>query len=227
LKANLEQANKEQTFGEVKDTMSQSNVLAALKLEILDEQVCLHKKCLMRPSHYAHKLWDYYIMVIAIYNGIQLPVEISFDPPWMRSTSNVVVNSFIDLSFLLDIFVMFRTTIQGDGGEEVTDNKQIAIKYLKGSFTIDILSTVPLDYLASLFLPPAAASRFRLFGSLKLIRVSRLNRIIRGLSLERSLKTTLKLLKLMFLLVLYVHCVGCLWYYITVVDASWVPQQDN
>jgi hypothetical protein len=29
------------------------------------------------------------------------------------------------------------------------------------------------------------------------------------------------------MLCLYVHCVGCLWFYVTVGDSTWVPQQDN
>lgn len=84
----------------------------------------------------------------------------------------------IDLCFLADIIIIFRTTITGDNGEEVTDTKTIAKEYLKGSFTIDLLSTVPLDTIAAAFLPASTAEKFKLFGLLKLIRVIRLNRII-------------------------------------------------
>ena len=61
----------------------------------------------------------------------------------------------------------------------------IAKSYLKGTFTIDFLSTIPMDDIASLFLSPEVASKFKLFGALKLIRVTRLTRIIRGLSVDR------------------------------------------
>jgi hypothetical protein len=56
------------------------------------------------------------------------------------------------LLFALDIFITFRTTISSaDGTTEVTDTKQIAQAYLKGDFSIDLLSTIPFDLIASLF----------------------------------------------------------------------------
>lgn len=94
----------------------------------------------------------------------------------------------------------------GENGEEVTNTKIIAKEYLRGDFTVDLLSTIPLDTILSAFLPDSTAEKFKLLGLLKLIRVVRLNRIIRNLNVEKTLKVTLKLCKLMFLLTLYVHC---------------------
>jgi hypothetical protein len=52
----------------------------------------------------------------------------------------------------------------------------------------------------------------QLFGLLKLVRVLRLNRIITYLNVKEDLKLGLKLAKLIFFLVMYLHCLGCLWY---------------
>lgn len=98
---------------------------------------------------------------------------------------------------------------------------------MKGSFTIDFLSTIPMDTLTSLFLEKDLASKFGLFGALKLIRVTRLGRIIRGMSVDRHTKGLLKLFKLMFMLCLYVHCIGCLWYFINKEQMTWIPPQDS
>jgi hypothetical protein len=84
-----------------------------------------------------------------------------------------------------------------------------------------------MDSLASLFFEDDLASNFALFGALKLIRVTRLGRIIRGLSVDRTVKGYLKLFKLMFMLTLYVHCVGCLWYYMCKSTMLWVPPADS
>ena len=55
---------------------------------------------------------------------------------------------------VLDIFIVFRTTIlDDDSGEEIRDGKIIASKYLKSRFTVDFLSTVPFDYIALVSLP--------------------------------------------------------------------------
>ena len=166
-------------------------------------------------------------MVCALYNGLTLPIEISFEPAWMKLPVVSYLNTCIDISFLIDIIIVFRTTITGHDGEETTDQKKIAKNYLKGSFTIDFLSTIPMDSLASLFLEKDLASKFALFGALKLIRVTRLGRIIRGMSVDRNTKGWLKLFKLMFMLCLYVHCVGCIWYYINREAKTWVPPHET
>ena len=88
----------------------------------------------------------------------------------------------IDICFFLDIIVIFRTAIFGSDCEVVIDPKIIAINYLNGNFWIDFLSTVPLDTMAGMFMNEEEAKRFKLFGILKLIRVVRLNRIIRGMN---------------------------------------------
>ena len=151
-------------------------------------------------------------MIIATWNALALPIELAFEPAWADSFENAVINALIDFFFFLDIIVVFRTTIIGDNGEIVTDQKTIAIKYLKGSFTVDLLSTIPLDSLAGIFLDEATAAQFKLFGCLKLIRVIRLNRIIRDLNVPGHIKVILKLFKLTFFLFLYVHFQSCVWF---------------
>ena len=53
----------------------------------------------------------------------------------------------IDLIFIIDILMNFRTTyIDPFNGEEILDTKLIGKNYVKvGQFLLDILSTVPID----------------------------------------------------------------------------------
>lgn len=57
------------------------------------------------------------------------------------------MDSLIDLVFLVDIVLNFRTTyIDSVTGEEVLDPALISKKYLtEMRFVIDVLSTIPLD----------------------------------------------------------------------------------
>ena len=64
----------------------------------------------------------------------------------------------IDMVFFLDIIIMFRTAITNDDGDIVTDMKTIAAKYLKSSFCIDLLATVPIDSLLGIFLSDEVSS---------------------------------------------------------------------
>lgn len=68
---------------------------------------------------------------------------------------------------------------------------------------------------------------FALLGLLKLTRVFRLGKLIAGLHTKKSIKTALKLGKLVFLLLVYLHCQGCLWFYIINLSASWQPEGDG
>lgn len=133
----------------------------------------------------------------------------------------------VDICFVLDMIVVFRTTIlDEESGDEMRDCKVIADQYLRGRFTIDLLSTVPFDYIALLFLEKDQAKQFQLFGLLKLIRVLRLNRIIMYLNLKQDIKASIKLIKLIFFLLMYVHFIACIWFYIINTKKEWIPPLD-
>lgn len=57
-----------------------------------------------------------------------------------------VFSSLIDLMFYIDIVSNLRTTYMTEEGEEVTDKKLIARKYiLQSTFIVDVLSILPLN----------------------------------------------------------------------------------
>jgi hypothetical protein len=57
----------------------------------------------------------------------------------------VIIDLIVDLMFLLDIFISFRTTFVSKEGEAVYDPMVIAKNYLKGWFVIDAFSAMPYD----------------------------------------------------------------------------------
>lgn len=212
------------SFSVAQETMSTGNLLAAQKLTNMN--IDKKRSCLCSQTQPARERWDYFVMIIATWNALALPIELAFEPKITESSENATLNAIIDFLFLIDIIVVFRTSIIGENGEIVTDQKTIAIKYLKGSFWIDFLSTVPLDSMAGIFLDANTASQFKLFGCLKLIRVIRLNRIIRDMNAQSHIKVVLKLFKLTFFLLLYVHIQSCLWYAIVKQDKLWMTPHD-
>ena len=91
-------------------------------------------------------------MALATFNAIALPIEISFEPESMQSWYFLAINGIVDFFFFLDIIIIFRTAIVGEDMEMIVDTKKIAVKYLKGTFWIDFLSTVPLDTMMRIFI---------------------------------------------------------------------------
>mmetsp|Transcript_15567 Transcript_15567/g.2593 ORF Transcript_15567/g.2593 Transcript_15567/m.2593 type:complete len:81 (+) Transcript_15567:320-562(+) len=77
-----------------------------------------------------------------------------------------------------------------DTGDEIMDSKVIAIAYLKGKFTIDLLSTIPFDTFADL--ASLDIKILQLFGLLKLIRILRLSKIITFMRIKKDFKLYLK-----------------------------------
>jgi Ion transport protein len=92
--------------------------------------------------------------------------------------------------------------------------------FMHGKFFLDVLSSIPFNSIESSsdFLP--------ILGMLKLFRVSRITSVIRNLNIRADTKAFLRMMWLIFFLFLYVHIIGCLWFYIVAADESWIPKKD-
>lgn len=58
---------------------------------------------------------------------------------------------------------------------------------------------------------------------LKFGRILRLNKIIQYLNVTEDVKASMKLTKIIFFLVIYIHVFACLWWFIVVKDKKWIP----
>ncbi|KAB0804916.1 hypothetical protein PPYR_01886 [Photinus pyralis] len=138
--------------------------------------------------------WDLCMLLLLVANLIILPVAISFfnDDLSMRW---IAFNCLSDTIFLIDIVVNFRTGImQQDNAEQVIlDPKLIARHYLRTWFFLDLISSIPLDYIFLIFnqdfgesfqiLHAGRALRIlRLAKLLSLVRLLRLSRLVRYVS---------------------------------------------
>ncbi|XP_065337300.1 potassium/sodium hyperpolarization-activated cyclic nucleotide-gated channel 4 isoform X1 [Cloeon dipterum] len=141
--------------------------------------------------------WDLCMLLLLVANLIILPVAISFFNDDL-STRWIAFNCLSDTIFLIDIVVNFRTGImQQDNAEQVIlDPKLIARHYLRTWFFLDLISSIPLDYIFLIFnqvskdfsesfqiLHAGRALRIlRLAKLLSLVRLLRLSRLVRYVS---------------------------------------------
>ena len=129
--------------------------------------------------------WDLYVMLLALWNCISLPFEVAFEPE--KTKLYEAGERFIDICFLIDIILAFRTTyVNKKTGFEVLDSKLIAKHYVSSSqFWIDLLATIPFDDLYKIFAGGSEeGGQVKLLGLLKLVRLLRLGRIIRYLNFK-------------------------------------------
>ena len=66
----------------------------------------------------------------------------------------------------------------------------------------------------------------RIFQIFKLLRILRFTRVISFLSATESVKLSLKLFKLIFYLIVYLHLQACAWFFYTKQDKTWFPLTD-
>uniref|UniRef100_H2MSS2 Potassium voltage-gated channel, subfamily H (eag-related), member 5a n=1 Tax=Oryzias latipes TaxID=8090 RepID=H2MSS2_ORYLA len=183
--------------------------------------------------------WDWIILILTFYTAIMVPYNVSFRTK-QNNLAWLVVDSVVDVIFLVDIVLNFHTTFVGPAGEVISDAKQIRMNYLKTWFVIDLLSCLPYDIINAFEhveedpVPhPSPGSHLRdfthfhrnftraedsvlpglssLFSSLKVIRLLRLGRVAR--KLDHYLEygaAVLVLLVCVFGLV--AHWLACIWY---------------
>lgn len=145
-------------------------------------------------------------MLLATINCFQIPYNIAFSGD--NTPLYYVFDVMINICFILDLVISFRTSyINEKNGAEVTNLRLIALLYLRGRFWIDLIASIPIDYI---FIPFSNDSSimFGMFSLLKLVRVLRLSRLITHLNIKNELKISLRLGKLIFFLILYIHCIG-------------------
>ena len=119
----------------------------------------------------------------------------------------VFLDSFIDLAFVIDIILMFFTSVLTKHGKETFDSVEIRKNYTsKFRFYADLLSVLGSGIFSQI------NKFFSLFGLFKVIRVFRIGPMIAKSNIDEYTKTFLNLIKLIFYLFFYLHCTSCyLW----------------
>ena len=139
---------------------------------------------------------------------IYYSIEVSFEPDVLNHPVFYAINGLIDFMFLLDIFIVFRTSyVDSSTGEEILYSGKIVWNYLFGRFWIDLLATIPFDVIGIVIFG-GSTTALQLFGILKLVRIARLSKIIAYLNVKEDFKLILKLAKLVFFLMMYLHLLG-------------------
>ena len=109
-------------------------------------------------------IWDWIVLFLVMYTAIVTPYMAAFvlakDTNAKQASANqgfsasiiyddplVVVDYIVDVMFIVDIFINFRTTCVDKNDEVVSDPCRIALHYMKGWFIIDLLAAIPFELL--------------------------------------------------------------------------------
>ncbi|OQR71013.1 potassium/sodium hyperpolarization-activated cyclic nucleotide-gated channel 4-like, partial [Tropilaelaps mercedesae] len=192
--------------------------------------------------------WDLCMLTLLVANLIVLPVAISFFNDDL-SARWIAFNCLSDTIFLLDIVVNFRTGIMNQDNSEqvILEPKEIAHHYIRSWFFLDLVSSIPLDYIFLIFiqdyqdvntyLQAGRALRILRFAKmLSLLRLLRLSRLVRYVNQWEEVyflnmaSVFMKIINLICMMLLIGHWSGCLQFLVPMLQGfpnnSWVTIND-
>ncbi|XP_072547965.1 potassium voltage-gated channel subfamily H member 2a [Salminus brasiliensis] len=176
----------------------------------------IHKWTILHYSPFK-AVWDWVILLLVIYTAIFTPYSASFllsdeEEAAMQlcgySCSPLnVVDLIVDIMFVVDIVINFRTTYVNANDEVVSQPGHIAVHYFKGWFLIDLVAAIPFD----LLIYRSGEETTTLIGLLKTARLLRLVRVARKLDRYSEYGAAVLFL-LMCTFALIAHWLACIWY---------------
>ncbi|XP_061031251.1 potassium voltage-gated channel subfamily H member 6 isoform X3 [Eubalaena glacialis] len=147
----------------------------------------IHRGTLLHYSPFK-AVWDWLILLLVIYTAIFTPYSAAFllgdqDEPQRADCGYTcspltTVDLIVDIMFVVDIVINFRTTYVNTNDEVVSHPRRIAVHYFKGWFLIDVVAAIPFDLL---IFRTGSDETTTLIGLLKTARLLRLVRVARKL----------------------------------------------
>jgi hypothetical protein len=143
----------------------------------------------MSPDGIFHKFWDLYVIILLLYTAFFMPYKLAFIDE--DSTTIIIIDYIVDISFWLDIVVNFLTAYEcPERSTLIKNSKLIAANYLSGWFFLDFTACIPLDAVMNIIITADGNGG----GEVKLARLARLYRLWRLVRIMRMSKI-LKLAK--------------------------------
>lgn len=168
-------------------------------------------KIILESSRFRSR-WDFLVLVLIFVSCFLIPFQVGFVHE-VRPLGSILIY-LVDLFFLADIFINFRTTYRRQGSE-VLDPDLIRRHYRRGMLPVDLLAAIPFDILVL----PWASTSLGGVSIVLLVRLLRLLRIVRLLVIFRRWEALgaanvgfLRIAKLVAVVVLFLHWTASAWF---------------
>ena len=123
----------------------------------------------------------------------------------------------VDLIFIVDIVINFRTTYYDKEGDEEYNPKKIAKNYaLSVGFVFDVIAALPIEWFTD-------SNLFMLFGLIKCIRFRRVPKWVKHLNIRVFVKIIIRSIMLFMILVIIFNVTAGGWLFLARLEANWVP----
>jgi hypothetical protein len=208
---------------------SQSQVLASLDAVGWDEEAAAAKHSwVLHPDKGLKLQWDLLFVLLILYTSITVPYKIGFDVEFVGLWFGLDV--MVDVAYYMDVVLSFMTAYYDKKGNLVREPTKIARRYLRGSFAIDVASSLPLDRLLELLEYGSSAKVLRSTKLLKLLRLTRVLRLLRLIQFEKWLgmrqikleqelqlnNAVASIIRMAFPVVLMGHLLACVFHWLVI-----------
>nr|XP_045230779.1 potassium voltage-gated channel subfamily H member 4 isoform X5 [Macaca fascicularis] len=168
-------------------------------------------RCLLLHYSVPKAIWDGLILLATFYVAVTVPYNVCFsgdDDTPITSRHTLVSDIAVEMLFILDIILNFRTTYVSQSGQVISAPRSIGLHYLATWFFVDLIAALPFDLLYVFNITVTS-----LVHLLKTVRLLRLLRLLQ--KLERySQCSAVVLTLLMSVFALLAHWMACIWYVI-------------
>lgn len=190
-------------------------------------------KAIIYPGSMFMNYWSVVLIFLLLYTASITPYRVSFiDNSLSSDDAWSICDYFVDSLFMLDIIVTMNLAFYDKDG--VLINKRFAIftNYLRTWLIIDVLGVFPFEFLDPSSSNDTTTEAGGYNDLIKLLRLPRLYRLMKltrlfkimnkkdGFNVLQSVQNFLKMknsmvqvLKFAFMVTIFVHLVGCLWYF--------------
>ncbi|XP_029428104.1 potassium voltage-gated channel subfamily H member 4 [Rhinatrema bivittatum] len=202
-----------QVSGKRKRQMNINSNVFESKSSVPEYKVASVQKSCFILLHYSvsKALWDWLILLATFYVAVTVPYNVCFtnkDESVSAARSTIVSDIVVEMLFILDIILNFRTTYVSQSGQVVYDPRSICLHYLATWFFVDLIAALPFDLLYAFNVTVTS-----LVHLLKTVRLLRLLRLLQKLD-RYSQYSAMVLTLLMSMFALLAHWMACIWYVI-------------
>ena len=188
------------------------------------------RRCIAHPDDNRRQAWDLCMIPLLLYISAVVPFRIGFDIPNTTFGTLWWVDVGIDIAFVADMVLNFRTAYYDTDDQIVFSPCRIAIEYLKTWFLVDFFACFPFGYIALWTEGATVASSERGGGTsriLKIVRLLRLAKMFAKMARLARLKRAFqqwnerlppifqgKIVSLLFMLLTMSHWMACVWFFV-------------
>eukprot|EP01052_Picozoa_sp_SAG31_P014995 SAG31_NODE_950_length_10811_cov_4.497760_5_plen_735_part_00 len=179
---------------------------------------------MLSPEAPFRSRWDLAQVIILSYIAAAVPFRLGFAAPVNLWTPAFFVDLFVDIYFIVDLCLNFKTAIRTGDGELIYRPKVVARMYLSSWFPIDFVSCLPLNYIEyatdGSSADPDANNKLaklarlgRAARLLKIMRLVRFKKLVDKYEEELYSVGAFRLAKLLLGIGILAHWLACAWYF--------------